>query len=278
MDSVAVLMACFNRKEKTLFSLKNVYNQKGIGLNFEIHVFLLDDGSTDGTSEEVGLTFPQVNLLKGDGKHYWNRGMHKAWEAASKYDFDYYLWLNDDTNLYDFAFLELLESSKQTNSRCIICGCIESPLIKGKLTYGGGRMVGKKYVSNYPTGVIQKCDKINGNCVLIPRYVYERVGNLDRRFVHAIGDNDYSLRAKKIGIVSVTTRNFIAACDNHETLPKWCLPNIRFIERVKNLYSPLGYSHPREFFIYESRHFGYLTAFKHLFSMHVRLFFPRLWN
>ena len=59
---------------------------------------MTDDGCTDGTIEAVRDKFHDVRIVKGDGSLFWNRGMLKAWEAAStEKSYDYYIWLNDDT-------------------------------------------------------------------------------------------------------------------------------------------------------------------------------------
>jgi GT2 family glycosyltransferase len=237
----------------------------------------LDDGSTDGSSLAVSKAFPDVRLIKGDGSLYWNRGMHMAWKTAAVEKYDFYLWLNDDTHLYDYALSEMIYAAEETNCKAIICGCTESPYNKGELTYGGGKHEGKTYIANYPNGKISQCDIINGNCVLVPLFVFERVGNLDWKFRHGIGDNDYSLRAKKRGISSFTAGQFVGSCAKHQSLPKWCLPHISVKERVRNLYSPVG-NPPSQYFLFERRHFGFLTALKHYFSIHLRVLVPRLWR
>jgi GT2 family glycosyltransferase len=278
MKHVAVLMTCHNRKPQTLSCLQNLFGQQGLNQLFTLQVYLVDDGSTDGTGQDVAARFPAVKIIQGSGELYWNRGMHTAWKAAATDQPDFYLWLNDDTELYADALVKMLAAGKATNYESIICGSIESPTKKGELTYGGGSMVNKKFVLNYPDGEARKCDIINGNCVLIAHSIFVKVGNLDWRFVHAIGDHDYGLRAMRVGISSLSTGSFVAKCATHDHLPKWCLPKIRLRDRIKNLYSPLGYSHPHQFFIFEQRHFGTFVALKHYLSIHLRVFIPQLWT
>ena len=75
MKTIAALITCFNRKEKTILCLTNLFKQPLLN-NFELDVFLTDDGCTDGTAEAVGKMFPQVHIIKGDGNLFWNRGMY----------------------------------------------------------------------------------------------------------------------------------------------------------------------------------------------------------
>ena len=41
---------------------------------------------------------PDVRLLRGNGQLYWNGGMRRAFGEAMAADYDYYLWMNDDTS------------------------------------------------------------------------------------------------------------------------------------------------------------------------------------
>ena len=94
MEEFAILLTCYNRKDQTLECLKSL---KKNTLFFKI--FLVDDGSTDGTAKAVSACYPDVNIITGNGQLYWNRGMHLAWETASKNDFDFYIWINDIFNV-----------------------------------------------------------------------------------------------------------------------------------------------------------------------------------
>jgi glycosyltransferase involved in cell wall biosynthesis len=50
MIKIAVLITCHNRIQKTQTCLKSLFKQKKIE-NINLKVFLVDDGSTDGTKE-----------------------------------------------------------------------------------------------------------------------------------------------------------------------------------------------------------------------------------
>lgn len=98
--SIAVLLTVFNRREKTLHALQNLFAQQ-LPADVALEVFLVNDGCTDGTPEAIAQQFPQVQIITSPGNLYWNRGMHLAWEtAAQTKEYDFYLWLNDDTFMY----------------------------------------------------------------------------------------------------------------------------------------------------------------------------------
>ena len=271
--SIAVLITCHNRKEKTLQCLQALFSQKGLSESYLIDVFLVDDGCSDRTSEAVMQDFPQVNIIKGNGELYWNRGMHLAWEtAAASKDFDYYLWLNDDTFLFQNGLLILF---KENFSTSIVCGTTRSSTIV-KATYGG--FLTKNFKLLTPNGSYQNADYSNGNCVLIPRYVFEKLGNLDPIFQHALGDIDYTLRSRKKGIDIKLAPEFIGLCESHDNIPKWRSNSLNVINRLKSLYTPLSGCNPPEFFVFQKRHNGIFIAIKCVFSVHVRCLFPHLFN
>ncbi len=274
MQTIAVLLTCFNRKEKTLKCLECLYAQLPVA-GHEVDVYLTDDGCTDGTPDAVRTQFPKVHIIEGDGNLYWNRGMHAAWtRAAETKDYDFYFWLNDDTMAYPDMLRTLLDTSGAFGDRCIVAGSTCSPHDPSRITYGGRTDKGTLL---YPADRPLECDYFNGNIVLFPRYVYRKAGMNDPVFRHALGDFDYGLRAKKSGIRSIVAPGILGECEAHDSLPAWCDPRQPFIKRWKSFRSPLGHN-PKEFFIYACRHQGFALACFHYFTNHLRVVFPKLWK
>ena len=126
MKQIAVLLTVHNRREKTLCCLQNLFKQK-LNSDFLMDVYLTDDGCTDGTPEAIREQYPKVIIIKGDGNLFWNRGMYTAWKkAAETQDYDFYLWLNDDTFLFNNAIQTLLKESSEKNNKSIIVASIKS--------------------------------------------------------------------------------------------------------------------------------------------------------
>ncbi|WP_281336390.1 glycosyltransferase family 2 protein [Flavobacterium eburneipallidum] len=270
--SIAVLLTCHNRSEKTVTCLTNLYKCI-IPENYVLEIFLVDDGSTDGTAEKIKTQFPAVTIIQGDGNLFWNRGMYLAWQtAANTKDFDYYLWLNDDTFLFEKAIVSILN---QNDVKAIVCGTTQS-VENGKITYGGFKKNPDRLVQ--PNGSFQECDYCNGNFVLIPKEVFEIVGNLDPIFHHAVGDFDYSLRAKKMGVNVFVAPDYIGYCEAHSSVPKWQSTSVSVSTRLKSLYSATSGCYPPEFFVFDRRHNGFFVACFHYFTIHLRAIVPSLWN
>lgn len=270
MKRIAVLMTVHNRREKTLRCLDCLF-ANNVPEGYAIEVYLTDDGCSDETPEAVREKFADVHIIKGDGNLYWNRGMWTAWNEAAKEEFDYYLWLNDDTFLYDYALTDILKSSHDNDDKAIVVGATEDRR-HHSLTYGG--RIGKDLPK--PDGEDIPIDYFNGNFVLIPRYVFHKLGNLDYHFQHSKGDFDYGMRAKKAGIKMVQIGRIVGECDIHPDLDEWCNPAITIGKRWKALNKPNGMP-PREYFYFDKKHKGLWPAVFHYCTITFRCLMPRLW-
>lgn len=221
MVNISVLITCHNRREKTLNILKCLKSQK-IDKNIKLLIYLVDDGSTDGTTEFVKKFYPEVILIKGNGKLFWGGALNLAWNTAvnSKSKIDYFLWLNDDVDLFDDAISNCLKYELINSSKNYICVGSTMDSNTNLRSYGGYRLKKKKFnlINNYPVipnNDFQNIDIFNGNFVLIPFEVFNQVGFLDRLFIHIGGDTDYSLRAKNLGIKIVLMPGYVGYCDRN---------------------------------------------------------------
>jgi len=274
MKTIAALITVHNRREKTLQCLRNLFSQN-LPDGYTLDVFLTDDGCTDGTGDAVKKQFPEVNIIHGSGNLFWNRGMYLAWKnAAQKKDYDFYLWLNDDTFLITDAISKLLHTSEDKINKAIIVGTTCAFNDDKKLTYGG-RIKNGEIVFAEKEPVL--CNYFNGNIVLIPREVYQKAGTNNPVFRHALGDFDYGLRASALGIESFVSPGISGQCDEHDKLAAWCNPNQPFKKRWKSFRSPAG-QNPEEFFIFGKRHYGLYQACFHYFTNYLRVFCPGLWK
>lgn len=265
--SVATLMTCHNRKQKTLASLAALFNQI-LSEEVTLCVYLVDDGSTDDTAAAVRQAYPQVRILQGNGSLFWNGGMHWAFAEAIKHNYDYYLWLNDDTLLYPKALGTLLATFgslvKQGNVRSIITGSTCDPQT-GALTYSG--MVRSSWWHPLKFGLVEPaeeaktCHTMNGNCVLIPREVAKLVGNLDPAFIHSTGDLDYGLRVRQQKGSVWLAPGYIATCaQNPRRGSCWHDPDLTLGERLQKVVQPKGLP-LGEWKVFAQRHAGLLWPF-----------------
>jgi GT2 family glycosyltransferase len=252
--NIAVLLTVHDRKSKTLASLSSLFAQSPPGISGNMAVYMVDDGCTDGTPEAVGDKFPQVTILTGTGHLYWAGGMRMAFETAMSHGFDYYLWLNDDTILFPDALVNLLQESAKFNNNVVMVGSTKDPQT-GVHTYGGvirlHRWRPLKFTLVAPKEIPVEVETLNGNCVLVPQVVAQKVGNLDPAFTHAIGDFDYGLRARRLGFGIYLAPGYHGYCPSNLSDDK----ELSFRSRWKKMFSPHGLP-PKEWAVFARRYAG----------------------
>ena len=199
-------------------------------------VFIVDDGSTDGTSESVRESFPNVRIIQGDGTLYWAKAMRRAWEAAvaERQDWDGYRWLNDDAELCPDAIDRMLAAN---DGEKIVVGELENA--EGKIVYG-----------MRPNGLF------TGNCVFVPRKVYERLGMICSGYSHVWADSDYAMMAKRAG-VGVISAGVVGRAEGHPNRPS--LNGLSLRERIGMLRNPKGWN-LHDLWLYRRRNWGYCAA------------------
>ena len=260
---IAAILACHNRRDLTVAALDALYSQK-LDLPVVISTYLLDDGSSDGTAEAVENRFDNATVIKADGSLFWNEGMRTAFAAALKDGSDYYLWLNDDTTLYPQTIQTLIETHQELENKgrgeSIIVGSVQDPNDL-TLTYGGMLKNSNWHPFHFelitPTDRPQKCDVMNGNCVLIPSKVANKVGNMDPGYSHALGDIDYSLKAGKHGVDIWIAPGYAGTCSNNPLEGSWLDTSLPLGKRWKHMKSPKGLP-PRDWFKFTKKYAGIL--------------------
>lgn len=243
---IAVILSCFNRRQKTLDAIGCVRAQSALD-HAAIDVFVTDDGSRDGTAEAVLANYPGTRLLKGSGQLYWNGGMRLAWAEAFRGSYDFFLWLNDDTFLFPDCVQRMLETHAAGMARCgkpgIVVGSTQDE--HGRTSYGGelqkSRLRPLTLTTIAASDNVQSCDTFNGNCVLISNGAADVLGNLDARFVHAIGDTDYGLRAKRAGIPMWVMPRHAGRCVNdHPQAGSFTDSMLPLRQRLRQVMAPKG--------------------------------------
>lgn len=272
---IAVLLTCHNRKTKTLECLQALFDSVR-HVTIQLNVFLVDDGSSDGTSEAVNQSYPDVVTVMGDGSLFWNQGMIVAWKKAVEFtEFDFFLWLNDDTLMDKDALMVLLETDevvrKKNELRLITAACRASA--SSDVFSYGGRTDTDKVI---PNGEIQECKYVNGNLVLIPKVLFSKLGYLSSNYTHGIGDNDYGLRCLELGGKCYTTAKFIATCPPNEGIPGWCNPEVPLRKRWQLLHSPQGLN-IKEYNTFRKRFWGRKWV---IFAMkaYIKTIIPRMYH
>lgn len=251
---IAILLTCHNRREKTIRCLKSVVDShKTACSNIEFDIYITDDGSTDGTSEAVSaLPFAEkIILLKGNGNLFWNAGMNNSWcEASVRSTYDGFLWLNDDSTIYPYFWVDLIETDNYCKVKYgkggIYVGTTCDPATK-EFTYGGFNYISVVTLKDefvLPDGKKPKeCQCGHGNITYVSRDVEQEMGHLYRKYHHGGGDHDYTYNAYKKGFHILVMPRYAGECENdHLNKKKVDFSKMGIIQRFKYLYSPFGFN------------------------------------
>ena len=217
---VATLTSSFNRKDKTLKSLGQLFKDT-YPKNFKIKHYLVDDCSTDGTPELVKKHFNSVKIIKTSGGLYWSRSIRQGWDFIKK-DIapDFLFVYNDDSNFYPNCINTLLQTHKNQiaifNEPVVVVGALVDPYSLNA-TYGGRSRHKLKFftlssrllpIKNSP----QLAYTLNFNAALIPISVIEKIGFVAPYFLHGGADWEFGYNCTKNKIPIIQANGAVGTC------------------------------------------------------------------
>jgi GT2 family glycosyltransferase len=201
--AIYIVIPVHNRLEATRECLESLRYQTYT----RFRIVLINDGSTDGTSEFVKENYPDVTVLTGDGNLWWtgatNLGVHYALEDCR--EDDYVLTLNNDTVL-PADYLETMMRLARQEPKALI-GSIARDYRRRDICVDEGvtiRWFSAKFIKlkapSSKSDLFYSVSALPGRGTLIPVCVFRRVGLYDAKsFPHYGADYDLSLRACEIG-------------------------------------------------------------------------------
>jgi len=203
---IYIVIPVHNRLEATRDCLDSLRAQTYTSFQ----VVLVDDGSSDGTSEYVRSGYPEVIVLEGDGNLWWTGGTNLGVRYAVRYtrDTDYILTLNNDTVLPPTYLHTMVSLARQMPNGLIGSVAIDDEH-RDVVVDAGVRIhwLSAKYVrlkspgrAGDGIGSFYQVSALPGRGTLIPVPVFRTIGLYDvRNFPHYAADYDFSLRARKAG-------------------------------------------------------------------------------
>lgn len=201
----AIIIVNWNGRELTEQCIK------GLSLHEpNASIYLVDNGSTDGSADYLEKLFPLVALIRSYTNLGFGGGNNLGIERALKDGYDAVFLLNNDT-IIDEPFLEIIESQCVDPS----IGIIGPVVVNGndpKTTQCRGGSISINF-STFPyngrgevftkSKIISEVDYVLGAAMLIKKEVIERVGMFDQEFFPAyVEEADLCYRAKLNGFRS----------------------------------------------------------------------------
>lgn len=264
---VACIMTCFNRAALTISAIKSLEKNKNI-----IDYYVVDDNSTDGTEESlINLNNSRINIIHGTGQLFYGGGMRLGMECVidNKKDYDYVLLINNDVQFYENAIDKLIDCSKKLPN-CVVVGCTEND--QGKLSYGGIKYKSKFSTKYYKVGVDnrEECDTFNGNCVLIPFYIFNNCGVYDKVFIHNFAEFDYGHTIVRHKYKIFSSDFYVGVCNNNSLDGTWYDKKYSKIKRLKLKESCKG-APLRVVWHYYFKNFNIVMAIRCAISGYIRI-------
>lgn len=221
LAKTALVIPVHNRRDITLRGLRSLARINREGLN--VRIFVVDDGSTDGTSGAIREEFPDVELIQGDGSLHYAGGTNRGIEAALDWGADYVVTMNDDAVFHENFLQQLVSTARRLPDT--IVGALLLPWnephrvfqvgLKWRSASGGWVIPEDLTAFSVPKEAFD-VECIVGNCVLFPSAALRENGLLDERnFPFGWGDAQLLMRMRKAGWrLVVEPRSLV-----------WCEPN-----------------------------------------------------
>ena len=206
--TLSIVVVNWNARLLLLQCLRSVF---GTLRDLEKEVFVVDNGSRDGSVAAVRETFPEVSLIENDGNLGFAGASNQALEQARG---RYLLLLNPDTVLKEGAIERLIEfmdghgevalvgpqllhpdGSRQNsiaNFPSLATELLNKPLLRFLFP---GRFPGKEQRYAEPIEV----DSVIGACMLVRRETINQVGLLDDDYFLFLEETDWCYRIRKAG-------------------------------------------------------------------------------
>lgn len=211
--TLSVIIVNWNTRKHLKQCLHYIY-QHTHGIDFE--VFVVDNGSHDGSAEMVEKNFPSTKLIRNKTNLGFAKANNQAIRQAKG---EYILLLNSDTKITEQALEKMVEFMAE-NDKVGILGCkllnpdrtlqpscrkyptlLSQAIILLKLhnLFPKLKTIREYYMLDWPHDTARKVDQVMGACFLVRQKVFDQIGLLDEKYFIWFEEVDFCRRAQQAG-------------------------------------------------------------------------------
>jgi hypothetical protein len=211
--SLAIVIVSWNVAPLLINCLQSI--SAGAG-ELDYHVVVVDNNSSDGSTEIVAQQFPQVQLIRNSQNVGFtkanNQGILESLNQAKGQDVAYVLLLNCDTVVKPLALQSMVRfldehpevgvvgtRQVRANGSLLPYTFGGDPTLRYLLARGLNRLLFHRPLHNWTTDTIQAADWVSGACLLARRTAIDQVGLLDENIFMYFEDVDWCLRFRQAG-------------------------------------------------------------------------------
>lgn len=203
---LSIIILSYNTKDLTLRCVQSIIDQYGKELkNREFEIIVVDNNSTDGSTESIkheGI----IKLIQNKENVGFARGCNIGAKVAEG---KYILFLNSDTQVFDKGFGGMTKFLEKNSNIAILGGKIQDP--DGSVQLSAGKFYNLFNLTLMLLGLerlgflrvspseIEKVDWVSGACMMVQRFVFEKLMGFDENFFMYIEDMEICFRAQKLG-------------------------------------------------------------------------------
>ena len=219
MVKVALITVNYNGLKNTLDFLESL--QKLDTKDLDVKTIVVDNGSSDSSVAEISKKFPKADLVQTGYNKGFTGGFNKGLEYGTAWGADYFLLINNDTEI---GSPDLLKNLIKTLEKNPSAGLVAPKIYFAKgyeykknysekdlgkvIWYGGGsfdwdnvmsKHIGIDEVDSGQCDEIKETGFISGCCFLMKKEVLEKVAGFNEKLFAYFEDNDFLERVKSSG-------------------------------------------------------------------------------